>query len=102
MVGAGPVVLDEVELLVGVDLTDFASDVHGSEDVVDFAHLFFDFCEERSALEGAADGIIPIPGMLPEDFLIPVVDEVVVAVALGNEQYKLAKKDVIFVYFLQI
>lgn len=67
-------ILNQVEFLLSVDLADFASDVHASKDLIHSAHLFLDFSKGRSAFESAADSVIPIPGVFPEDFLISALD----------------------------
>lgn len=98
----GPVVLDEVELLLRVDLADLAADVHPSEDLVDPAHLVLDVGEEGRAVEGAADAVVPVPAVLPEYLLVAELDEVLVAVALGDEEDELAEQHVALVDFLEV
>lgn len=98
----GPMVLNEVELLLGIDLTDLATDVHASEDLLNLADLFLEVSEDGGAVEGAADTVVPVPAVLPKDFLVAEADEVLVAVALGDEEDELAEEHVALVDFLEI
>lgn len=98
----GPVIFDEVELLLRVDLVDLAPDVHSSKDLVDSAHLLLDVGEDRRAFEGAADTVIPVPAVLPQYFLVAELDEVLVAIALRDEEDELAEEHVALVDFLEI
>ena len=67
-------VLNEMEFLLSIDLVDFSSDIHASEYLINSAQLFLNFSKGRGAFESAADCVIPIPGMFPEYFFVPVLD----------------------------
>ena len=71
-----------MELLLCVNLGDFASNVEFSKDFVDFIDLFFDVCENRRAVKGARDRCVPISAVFSEDVLILVEDKLIVVVAL--------------------
>jgi hypothetical protein len=91
-----------MEALLRVDLVDLATNIHFSEDGINFAHLFLDFGEYWGAIEGATDTVVPIAALFPQDVLVSVLDEVLVAVALGNEEDELAEEHVVFVDFFEI
>ena len=95
-------VFNEMELLPGVDLADFAADVHLPQDHADLASLLLDLSESRGAIEAAADYGIPVPAVFSQNFLVSVVDKLLVAVAFGNEEYKFIEEDVVFVDFLEV
>ena len=95
-------ILNQVELLLGVDLGDLAPDVHVTEHFVDFADLLFHFGEEGGAFKAAGDGGVPVPAVLPEDVFVLVEDQFVVGGSLGDQKYEFLEKDVIFVCFLEI
>ena len=56
----------QVELLLSINFSDLSSDVKVSQYFVDFVDLFFDVSEDRSAIEGAWDGCVPVPAMFSE------------------------------------
>jgi hypothetical protein len=102
IVHLGPMILNQVELLLRIDLVDLPTDVHSSKDLVDLAHLFLEIGEDRCTLKSAANCCTPIPAMLPEDFLVAVLNKVVIGVAFGDEEDELAEEDIVFVDFFKI
>lgn len=95
-------ILNQMELLLGIDLGDLASDVHVTQNLIDFADLLFHFGEEGGAFKAAGDGGVPVPAMFPEDVFVLVEDQFVIGGSLGDQKYEFLEKDVIFVCFLEI
>jgi hypothetical protein len=61
--------------------------------------LLFHLSKDRGTIESTADHRVPVPAVFAQYFLIPVADQLLIGIALGNEQYKLTEEYVVFVDF---
>ena len=75
-------VLNEMKLLVWLNFADFASDVKRLKDIVDFWEFFFKRGEDRCAVEGAGDIVLPVPALFPDEVLIFIDNKFFVVIAI--------------------
>lgn len=65
-------VFNEMELLFGIDLVDFASNIHLAENLIDSTDLLVNLSKDRCAIKGATDHRVPVSAVLSQYFLVPV------------------------------
>ena len=81
-------IFNQMEFLFSIDFCYFTTNVEFTKISINFLELLFNIAEERSAIEWATDRSVPVAAVLPEEVLIFVEDELVVAVALGDKKHE--------------
>lgn len=95
-------VLYKMEFFLCVNLTDFPSNIHLTENFIHLASLLFDLSKDRGAIKGAADHWVPVSTVFSQYLLVFVDDELLIGIALRNKKNKFIEEDVTLVDFFEI
>ena len=95
-------ILDEMEFLFGVNFSNLAPDIEISHNLVHFFDLFFHFCEDGCAVEGATDRCVPISAMFAYYVIVSVKYELVIGLSFRDQEYEFIEQYVIFIFFFKI